>query len=206
MYAAKIGSGAVGISFDARNNAVARERARVLDLDNVKFIDGDLRRLDALSRELGVFDQVICLETIEHILDDRKLLRDCAAVLRPGGRLFLATPYINYRPFAGEAISVTEDGGHVRRGYSFKNMRELLSEAGFEVEREEYATGIVSQYLCRIMKFFNAWYPNLGWLVTLPMRLIQVLDAPLTALLKYPHLSICIECKKRPTATGGASL
>ena len=72
MYAARLGNEAVGISFDKRNNRVARERAELLGLPNVRFIDADLRELANQASELGEFDQIICLETIEHIKDDEE--------------------------------------------------------------------------------------------------------------------------------------
>src|SRR5688572_13677990 len=76
MYAARLGNETVGISFDARNNEAARRRASILGIAGVRFVQGDLRELDRITPALGSFDQVICQETIEHIGDDAKLLRD----------------------------------------------------------------------------------------------------------------------------------
>jgi 2-polyprenyl-6-hydroxyphenyl methylase/3-demethylubiquinone-9 3-methyltransferase len=92
LYAARIGNEAVGVSFDAANNRKAIARAAMLGLPGARFVQGDLRQLDTMRAELGAFDQVICLETIEHIMDDRKLARDLNAMLKPGGRLFLSAP------------------------------------------------------------------------------------------------------------------
>ena len=41
----------------------------------------------------GEFDTVISMEVIEHAADERALLRECARVLAPGGRLLLTTPH-----------------------------------------------------------------------------------------------------------------
>lgn len=41
----------------------------------------------------GEFDTVISMEVIEHVADERALLRECARVLAPGGRLLLTTPH-----------------------------------------------------------------------------------------------------------------
>jgi len=65
IYAAKRGNNAVGISFDKRNNDVAKERASLLGISTASFITYDLRKLDELSSKLGKFDQIICFETIE---------------------------------------------------------------------------------------------------------------------------------------------
>ena len=74
LYAAKIGNKVLGISFEERNNVIAGERADILGLKNAKFITGDLNKLGEMRSELGLFDQIICFETIEHIMDDQKLV------------------------------------------------------------------------------------------------------------------------------------
>jgi SAM-dependent methyltransferase len=45
-----------------------------------------------LPFEEASFDYVLCSEAIEHLPDQLAMLRECARVLRPGGKLFLTTP------------------------------------------------------------------------------------------------------------------
>ncbi|MGN6093148.1 MAG: bifunctional 2-polyprenyl-6-hydroxyphenol methylase/3-demethylubiquinol 3-O-methyltransferase UbiG [Luteibacter jiangsuensis] len=53
--------------------------------------------------EAGSFDVVCCMEMIEHVPDPLALMRDLAAMLKPGGQLFLST--LNRTPAAfGAAI------------------------------------------------------------------------------------------------------
>src|SRR3989344_7486468 len=96
MYAAKRGNEAIGISFDERNNEIAEERAKLLGINGVRFVTGDLRKLDELSCKLGLFDQIICFETIEHVLGDEKLVKDLSNLLKPGGTVLLTAPYKHY--------------------------------------------------------------------------------------------------------------
>ena len=42
----------------------------------------------------GPFDMVVCIETLEHVENPRKVLRSIRAVLRPGDRLLVSTPNI----------------------------------------------------------------------------------------------------------------
>ncbi|MFX9343908.1 methyltransferase domain-containing protein, partial [Acinetobacter baumannii] len=46
----------------------------------------------------GSFDTVTCLEMLEHVPDPASVIRACARLLRPGGRLFVST--LNRTPAA----------------------------------------------------------------------------------------------------------
>lgn len=195
LYAAKIGNAAVGLSFDAANNDKARRRATVLGLRNVQFIDADLRRLDEIAEELGTFDQIICCETIEHIIDDRRLLANLSALLRPGGRLLLTTPSREHRRYVGEKLSEREDGGHVRWGYSHGEMRVLLEKSGLLTFSEDEISGIVTQQLNNLSHLLSE-VSRYATLLTLPFRLFQSVDVPITKAIGYPFLSIGIVATK----------
>lgn len=197
LYAATIGNQAVGLSHDERNNAVAAERASILGLVHACFLTVDVRDLDRFAAELGLFDQIVCLETIEHLRDDRKLIADLSSLLRPGGRLLLTTPYKHYRRLVGDRLSNGEDGGHIRWGYTHAEMRRLLGDHGLDVEVEGYVSGIVSQSLTNIQRILSRPHPRIGWLLVFPLRLLQLLDRPLTRLLRYPYLSIAVVAVKR---------
>ena len=197
LYAAKLGNEAVGVSFDPAQIERARGRATLLGLDNVSFRQGDLRRLDEDAGSLGTFDQIIVFETIEHIKNDQKLVNDLAAVLKPGGAILLTAPYTHHRPLWGETVSETEDGGHVRWGYTHDDVRGLFEAAGLEVAAEEYVSGLVSQKLASLQFGLTRVHPRGAWGVTLPLRLLHPLDGPLTRLTGYPHLSVGVVGRKR---------
>ncbi|HVA81050.1 MAG TPA: methyltransferase domain-containing protein [Candidatus Binataceae bacterium] len=197
LYAASIGNDAVGISFDAANNRKAIARAALLGLSGARFIQGDLRQLDSMRTELGAFDQVICLETIEHIMDDHKLARDLAAMLKPGGRLFLSAPYTGCPPMRGDKISAIENGDHVRWGYTHDEMRAILADAGFDKVAEEYCSGIVSRKIGNLERTIAQITPVLGWAATFPLRAFQIMDRAATDTLGAPYLSIAVVAEKR---------
>jgi SAM-dependent methyltransferase len=197
LWAAKVGNESVGVSFDERNTQVARLRASILGISNVRFITADLRVLDKHRRELGTFDQIICLETIEHILNDKKLIEDLVFLLKPNGRLLLTTPYKKYKGLLGDAVSEYEDGGHVRWGYTHEEMRELFEECGLDVVSEDFISGVVSQQLTNLMRILGRMNSKIGWVLTFPLRMLQVVDFPVTALLAYPYMSIGMVGRKR---------
>ena len=197
MYAVRIGNEAVGISYNRREIEAATRRARLLGLFGARFVEGDLRVLPAMSDMLGTFDQIICCETIEHILDDGKLLTELARFLRPGGRLLLTTPFKHARPLAGDKVSCVEDGGHVRPGYTHDEMRALLSVRRLNVVRSDYFGGVITYVLTGATRRLSTVHARGAWLVLFPFRAFQILDAPLTRLLRAPFMSIGIVAIKR---------
>jgi 2-polyprenyl-3-methyl-5-hydroxy-6-metoxy-1,4-benzoquinol methylase len=197
LYAAKRGNDALGLSWDDAQNEKARRRAALLGLRNAAFRPVDLRELDRHARSLGTFDQIICFETIEHIRDDAKLVRDLAALLEPGGRLLLTTPYKHYHPLLGDEVSDVEDGRHVRWGYTHDEMRDLFRAAGLEVVVADYVSGYVTQKLMNFERRVTRAIGRAGWAATFPLRPLAIFDAPLTRALRYPHLSIAVVGVKR---------
>jgi 2-polyprenyl-3-methyl-5-hydroxy-6-metoxy-1,4-benzoquinol methylase len=196
MYARRQGNeDVIGLNFNDEANASAIRRAKILGVEGVDFRGVDLRELDRVAPELGQFDQVICLETIEHIKDSAKLIRDLASVMRPGAQLILTTPNIEHRPMWYDEVFDVENGGHVRYGYSHAELRELCEAAGLTVNQEVELSGVVPQRITYFMGWLGtrlklSW-PVL-WLVTLPLRVLHVLDKPLTRLTRYPGVSVGI--------------
>ena len=92
--------------------AMARSGARVkgVDLAEKPLKVAELHRLESgvaveyeaasaeelAVREPGRYDVVTCMEVLEHVPDPSSTVRACAALARPGGRLFFAT--INRNP------------------------------------------------------------------------------------------------------------
>jgi len=199
MYAARIGNESVGISFDEADLRKARVRAKLLKLDTSSFLQADLQRLDELSPTLGMFDQVVCLETIEHIENDKKLLADLSGLLKPGGQLLLSAPFKHYRPLFGDRISHSGDGGHVRWGYTHAELKDLFDAAGLDVRVQEYVSGIVSQQITNLERILSRVGRKFAWATTFPLRVFQPLDSALSKLTRYPYLSVAVVGVRRTT-------
>lgn len=83
---------------------------RVLEVARLHLHESGLRveyreiAVEALAAEMpGAFDAVTCMELLEHVPDPGSVIAACAALLRPGGRLFAST--LNRTPLAfGAAI------------------------------------------------------------------------------------------------------
>lgn len=200
IFAARIGSEVVAASFSSSEQQSASIRADMLGVSGIDFRIIDLRELEDRRGELGTFDQIICLETIEHVSDDEGLVRSLAAMLRPGGRIMLSTPFDRHRPLFTEdpQPSPVEDGSHVRYGYSQQRLRQIAAGAGLDVDSEGFISGVVSQKLTDLMRRLSARIGLLGaWVIVLPLRALAPLDAPLSRLLRYPYLSVALCAVKR---------
>jgi SAM-dependent methyltransferase len=90
-----------------------------------------------LPLEDGVFELVLCAETLEHVRDVFTLLSEARRVLRPGGELALTTPA--HGRWTGLAIVARGFerrfdplSPHIRF-FSRSSLKRLLEEMGFEV-------------------------------------------------------------------------
>ena len=195
--AALRGYRALGMSWDERNQFVAKERAALCKASSAQFEVLDIRKLDCRADLADSFDVVICLETIEHIIEDLKLMQSMARCLKPGGRLLLSTPYLLYKSMSDGDMgpfSDLEDGRHVRRGYSRAMLEELCAHAGLKVERISYCSGYFSQKITAVMRRLWAINAVLAWALILPLRALPpVLDPIIRSLLGWPDYSICLE-------------
>ena len=187
-----------GLSYDAENNLKATQRVKDYGASNCIFYTSNLNELDSFSSVKNwsnTFDICINFENIEHILDDKKLIKNIFNILKPGGRLLITSPsYICSDP---GPFSEVEDGGHVRRGYSSVEMRELFELTGFRLECQDSCSGFFSQKITRIFGRLSVINSHFAWMVVLPFRFLPlVFDPPIKFLFGYKDYSICFEAIK----------
>jgi SAM-dependent methyltransferase len=112
----------VDVSEDAL--AFCRERG----LEKVK-----LGAAEELPYDDGTFDLVTALDVVEHLDDDLAGLREMRRVLRPGGHVLLFVPTFMF------LWGLQDDVSNHRRRYRLGELRRVLEQAGFEIERTTYA-------------------------------------------------------------------
>lgn len=203
MYAARSGNQVVAASFSSDEQDAARRRAAALGIAGIDFRILDLRELESHRDSLDSFDQIICLETIEHVIDDAGLMSSLGRMLEPGGQLLLTTPFEGHRPLYTEDPhpSGVEDGSHVRFGYSQEQIARLADAAGLEVVEQSFVTGVVSQKLTSLMRWLTARLGLLpAWIVVLPLRALVIADRPVTRMLRHPYMCVALRAVKRPSS------
>lgn len=114
-------SAGVDISGDALS--FCRERG----LQNVKQ-----GAAEALPFDDSSFDLVTGLDVVEHLDDDLGGLKEMRRVLRPGGHALVFVPAFMF------LWGVQDDISHHRRRYTLDQLKRVIRQAGFEVERASY--------------------------------------------------------------------
>ena len=122
------------IASDIEPHYVNELKATVGQRSNVRvasfrFPLSDTDRADLAAEKI---DSIVCMNVLEHIEHDRETLQDFAKVLPDGGHLVLLVP-------AMPSIYGTLDKhlDHFRR-YDREPLRQLLTEAGFDVQTLRY--------------------------------------------------------------------
>jgi 2-polyprenyl-6-hydroxyphenyl methylase/3-demethylubiquinone-9 3-methyltransferase len=116
--------------------------AKLHRLETGVAVDYRLQPVEALAAERpGSFDVVTCMEMLEHVPDPGAIVRACADLLKPGGRLFLST--LNRTPAAFALAIVGAEylarllpkGTHQYRDFiKPSELARWLREAGLELE------------------------------------------------------------------------
>jgi SAM-dependent methyltransferase len=103
-------------------------------LPNLSFRQGNL--LDpAFSAALPAGDFVFSIECLEHIEKDEEVLAAMAALVRPGGALYLEVPFATEAEIADPEVRAEHFRlhEHVRPGYTAAALRRLCERNGLEV-------------------------------------------------------------------------
>jgi SAM-dependent methyltransferase len=93
---------------------------------SVEFLQADARRLPIAA---GGFDCILCFDVLEHIEDDRAVMREMLGALAPQGTIWISTPARGYRMFPATLTPYTNRiFGHVRNGYTAAELQALIPD------------------------------------------------------------------------------
>jgi 2-polyprenyl-6-hydroxyphenyl methylase/3-demethylubiquinone-9 3-methyltransferase len=109
---ARLGARVTGIDLAAPSIEVATDHARAAGL----VIDYRIAAAEQLLAEGARFDLVCAMEVVEHVPHPAAFLSTCAALVRPGGGLVLATLNRTFRAFALGIVAAEYLLGWLPRG------------------------------------------------------------------------------------------
>ncbi len=157
----------------------AREFFKKLNYNHVFFEIEDLTKIT----HDAVFDLILCVDVMEHIEDDQKVLNNFYSALKRDGYVIINTPSI----FGGSDVHNESDesfiGEHFRTGYSKEDLSKKLKNAGFTKIDGFYTYGFwgdrawrlgikIPMMLLNIRKLFFIILP-FYYLITLPLFLLM---------------------------------
>ena len=171
------GNRVVGVSIKAeeidRNRRLFQGFLKVPET-SLRFDHANLYDLPSFHME---FDEIICSEVLEHIVDDRRVCEGFWSSLKPGGVLHLCCPNADHPDNRAMELDIHESGGHVRPGYTLESYRALLEPIGFRIERVMGLGGPVRQWCNkRITRAQMVAGLPLGLLVFFPLWPFSWLD------------------------------
>ncbi|HKZ78933.1 MAG TPA: class I SAM-dependent methyltransferase [Pyrinomonadaceae bacterium] len=102
------------------------------------------------------FDLVTGLDVVEHLDHDLAGLKEMHRVLRPNGRALLFVPAFMF------LWGVQDEVSNHRRRYTLPELKRLVREAGFEIERATYVniTFFLPILLGRLLMRLTGWQPE----------------------------------------------
>lgn len=91
-----------------------------------------LKNLETVSWKKNSFDIIICLEVLEHIKKDKRLLKEMVYSLKSEGKLIMTVPYCNKE---GQIEHTTyQHFEHVRNGYTFDYFLQVARDLGLDIK------------------------------------------------------------------------
>lgn len=140
----------------------------------VKFQVGDV----TTYQRPGAFELVVCVDVMEHILEDEAALRCYSTSLKPGGMLIISTPSDQ----GGSDVHGEGEGSfieeHVRDGYNIGDIRDKCLRNGFSKVEARYSYGTPGKI---------SWRLSMKWpLLMLNASKLFFIVLPFWYLLTYP--------------------
>lgn len=120
--------------------------------NNINYVTADLYqqamlKLDIQNMDLpdNTFDAIICYHVLEHVPDDIKAMKELFRILKPGGWALIEVP-LSPNPETFEDPTIVKISDRVKyfgqedhvRLYGWKNFKERLEAAGFQVLVDNY--------------------------------------------------------------------
>jgi len=196
-FASQLGPGIKVTGIDLKDEQVAdcTDFFQKIGKKNVRFVTGDLTQY----HEDQVYDLILSVDVMEHILEDVQVFKNFALSLKPGGMVLISTPSDQG---GSDVHDHDHEGGsfideHVRDGYGMQEIEDKLKSAGFTRVEARYSYGT---------------YGKISWRLSMKYPLLMVNSSkafmillPFYYLLTYPFAWVfnCMDVRTaNPTGTG----
>ncbi len=171
-----------------------------IGLKNVHFAEADLTKFS----EPEAYDLVLCVDVMEHIEEDEKVLRNYYQALKTGGMLLISTPsdqggsdvhhHDHDEGEPGEHSFIDE---HVRDGYGIEEISEKMKRAGFSRTEVYYQYGPSGKLAWKLSMKFPIIMLNTSYLFFIILPFYYLITYPFSLILNYVDVK-----RKHKTGTG----
>lgn len=188
LYLASKGHDVIGIDISSRAIKLAKSSAKQIGFKYLKFENSDVSTLNKFA--VKKFDYVICSEVIEHVKDDKQLLKDIYKLLKPGGVLVLSTPSINAPLYRwGYLDEFDKNVGHLRR-YSVKELTNKIDKSGFHIIQIYKTEGLLRNSLYTFNQL-GLFVRFIRWPISIVVNIIDNFFVKI-----FGESDICVVAKK----------
>jgi 2-polyprenyl-3-methyl-5-hydroxy-6-metoxy-1,4-benzoquinol methylase len=149
------------------------------NITNVSFTVEDLTAINHKDK----FDLILCVDVMEHIVNDLKVFLNYHNALKKGGYLLVNTPSI----YGGSDVHEDDDesfiGEHARDGYSKEDLESKLQPIGFSTYKSKYTYGFWGDKAWRLGIKYPIMMVNISKLLLLILPLYYLITFPFTFLM-----------------------
>ena len=170
-------------SVDVKTEQVAdcNKFFKQINRNNVHFAVEDL----TIYRKENHYDLVVCVDVMEHILEDVKVFQNYAASLKQGGMLLISTPSDQ----GGSDVNANDDTSfieeHVRDGYNIKEIEEKILASGFSKVAARYSYGTPGKISWRLSMKYPIKMLGVSKLFFILLPFYYVIAYPVSFILNY---------------------
>ncbi|HEC43956.1 MAG TPA: methyltransferase domain-containing protein [Bacteroides sp.] len=161
--------------------------------EQVHFEIGDLTKF----REEEKYSVVLCVDVMEHILEDVQVFKNYVFSMKKGGVLLISTPSDQ----GGSDVHDDHDDSfieeHVRDGYNIGEIEEKLRSAGFSEVYPKYSYGWPGKISWRLSMKYPIVMLNTGKIFYLLLPFYYLITFPFSLVLNFLDVSL-----KHKTGTG----
>jgi cyclopropane fatty-acyl-phospholipid synthase-like methyltransferase len=148
---------------------------------NIRFQVQDLTKF----RINDHFNLILCVDVMEHVLEDEEVFKNFYASLASGGMLLISTPSDQ----GGSDVKDDADHSfieeHVRDGYNMQDIISKLTAAGFQKTEAAYSYGKPGSVSWRLSMKYPMQMLNISRLFFLLLPVYYIITFPLCLLLNY---------------------
>lgn len=149
----------------------------------IRFYTADLLQFETDR----TFDMAICIDVLEHIEEDVRVMKNISAHLNQGGYFLMHSPSHYSEEDGDEDDSFV--GEHARPGYSKEEISDKLRQAGLEPQKVHYTYGFWGHKAWVLsVKWPMIWFNKLGLIAVIPLLIYYPLVLPFCLVMNFADL------------------